>query len=363
MDDQSSPKPFHFIATIHPSIPVPYFNSDWTRHILGRNIIRHPLSGLNNFGFSCFMNSVLQCLSYSPGLSFFAEHLPNIIYETNLSRPCFLHHFGELCQSMRTYPSVSPHFFFTNLSLLCPDMKSGEQQDAHEFLFSLLNMFDQECECAFGKFDTAVRALFGGKLGEIRECQRCGTNLETESRFLDMKLTVENETIEECFQQLLGEQKSSEAFCRKCRRKRNFLNRYSVREAPEILIVTLMRFTSNGDKIEKAVNFGFELDLSQFVAQGVHELFELFAVLLHNGEEANKGHFLSYVKCADGVWYSADDSKVVKIGPKVVLLSRPYILFYKRKVIGLPIEPVMVTFGLSDEEEEQVEEEEERERE
>jgi ubiquitin carboxyl-terminal hydrolase 36/42 len=350
-------KPFRFRATTRGSLPVRYFNAEWTRVIIQQNVIKQPLGGLNNLGLSCFMNSVLQCLAYSPGLPFFAEHIPNIIYESNLGRPCFLHHFGELCKAMRSLNSVAPHVFFTNVHLVCPGMRSGQQQDAHEFLFSLLNMFDKECEQAFGrshgKFDTAIHAIFGGRLGEIRECETCGTDLDTESRFLDITLPIESNTIEGCFEQMLLAQGSSDCFCKRCRKQSSCSNRSLFRETPQVLIVTMMRFAANGLKIEKAVDFGFEIDLSPFVAKGVHPLFELFGLVVHNGHQLSHGHFSSYVKCSTGVWYSADDSRVVKISANTVLLSRPYILFYKRKEVSAPLSPVIVTFGLSDDSEDE----------
>jgi ubiquitin C-terminal hydrolase len=349
-------RPLRFLVTTRNYIPIRFFNSDWTKTIIQQNVIKQPLGGLYNLGLSCFMNSVLQCLAYSPGLPFFAEHIPNVIYESNLGEPCFLHYFGKLCKALRTLPTVLPNVFFANLQLVCPGMRSGVQQDAHEFLFSLLNRFDRECERAFGrshgKYDTAIHAIFGGRLCEIRECQRCGNLLETESRFLDITLPIESTTIEDCFRNLLSPQGSTaECACSKCRLTSSFTNRTLLREPPHVLIVTMMRFTRVGVKIEKAVDFGFDLDLSGFVARGACAQFELFGVINHNGHDLNRGHFLSYVRCENGVWYSADDSRVAKITPTSVLMSRPYILFYKRKA-GHLMKPVMVRFGVYDDEEE-----------
>jgi ubiquitin carboxyl-terminal hydrolase 36/42 len=300
------------------------------------------------------MNSVLQCLAYSPGLPFFAEHIPNIIYDAAVGHACFLHHFGELCRAMRALSSVPPQVFFANLAMICPGMKSGQQEDAHEFLLSLLNLFDHECERAFGpsheKFDTAVHAIFGGRLSEVRECQKCGTTLKTESRFLDVTLPLERGTIEECFEKMLLGQDQSECFCQKCKKQSSFSNRSVFLETPQVLIVMMMRFTRQGVKIEKAVDFGFDLDLSTVVDQGVHAAFDLFGMVIHNGHQLNHGHFLSYVRCETGVWYSADDSRVSKISSRVVRLARPYILFYKRKIPSVPLAPVIVTFGLDDDE-------------
>jgi hypothetical protein len=57
-----------------------------------------------------------------------------------------------------------------------------------------------------------------------------------------------------------------------------------------------------------------------------------------------------FVRCETGVWYSADDSRIVKILPNIALISRPYILFFKRKEVNPLMKPIIVTFGLSDDE-------------
>ncbi|OHT06400.1 Clan CA, family C19, ubiquitin hydrolase-like cysteine peptidase [Tritrichomonas foetus] len=345
-------RPIHFIVSSRNCVPIRYFGADWVNTIMKQNIVKQPLGGLSNLGNSCFMNCVLQCLAYAPGLAFFAEHIPNIIYEKNLGKPCFLHHFGEMCKALRMLPCVTPYVFYNNIEAINPGMKSGFQQDAHEFLFSLLNKFDTECAKAFGRahgsYDTPIYALFGGKLSETRTCQRCGNENVSDYRFLDITITIESNSIESCLEQFFKSEKLDSTYkCENCKKAGTCTHNIIFQETPQILIITMMRFTANGSKIELPVDFGFEIDLSSFTAKNVYPYFELFAVINHDGHELSHGHFSTFIRCENGNWYSINDSKVIKVPSKSVLMSRPYVLFYKRKPVRM-MKPIYVHFGLNE---------------
>lgn len=352
--EETKPKRFNYIVSSEALIPSKYFNEEWVNAIISQNPVSQPLAGLTNLGSSCFMNTVLQCLAYSPGLPFFAEHIPNVIYERNLGSTCFLHHFGELCKSMRTVKSVVPNIFFANIDKVGKGMRCGVQQDAHEYLFALLNTFDEECGKAFGKkhekYDTAIHALFGGKLVEHKICKQCNIDTCTESRFLDITLPIDSDTIEGCFECYLAPTKYDDDYkCPNCNVHSDFDNAFIIDKTPHVLIITMMRFKSLGVKNEKPIDFGFDLDLSPFVSNNTHPYFELFGVINHHGHEISHGHFACFVKTTSGIWYQSDDSKIVKVTSNTVLMSRPYMLFYKRKVLRPPMKPIFVTFGVPEE--------------
>ena len=351
----------NFVSPTRKVLPLTYFNEEWVKTIIKQGDIKYPLAGLANLGNSCFMNTVIQCLAYSPGLPFFVEHIPNLFYDKLIDQEFFLHHFGELVKDMKSSKSASPNIFFHNLPKICPGMECGYQQDAHEFLIALLNVFDSECAKAFsvthGYYDTAVHALFGMRLTGKRICMRCQNVVDVSSRLLDVALQLDYETIEDCFQSFMTPQISGHV-CDSCGQKSTFQEELQISHAPEILIVTMMRFASNGSKIERVVDFGLELDLSPFCTSDTTGVFDLFAVIVHNGHQMHKGHFMCYVMCSNGVWYSADDSKVLKTSTKNVLFSRPYILFYKRKT-ERAMKPIYATFGVPEDPSSTIVEEEE----
>ncbi len=47
------------------------------------------------------------------------------------------------------------------------------------------------------------------------------------------------------------------------------------------------------------------------------QLYDLYGVLVHHGHSVNSGHYICYVKAANGLWHLADDHRVTSVGEKV----------------------------------------------
>lgn len=59
--------------------------------------------------------------------------------------------------------------------------------------------------------------------------------------------------------------------------------------------------------------------------------------MVHAGYTTNSGHYYSYVKNSNGVWYCMDDSSVSQVSLSTVLSQKAYMLFYsKKEVIASP---------------------------
>ena len=360
----SSPEPEneHWIDVFVPEkmeIPPDYYNKEWAKELIEKNQIDEPFNGLHNLGNSCFLNSVIQCLAYTPGLEKFASTLPNVIYENCSGKPCFLHHFAQLCKAMRIMKDPAPHVFFANLNKVSPEMECGSQQDAHEYLFALINKFDDECTMNKGKalptINTPMHSFFGGTFLETKHCTMCGHTDQTSSKFLDITLPLDDDTIKKCFERNFNKERNigADYICENCKQTGSCTSKTIFAETPNILVVTMMRFTSTGVKNEKPVDFGLTLDLTDLCVPGVPAYYELFAVINHSGHQINRGHFTCFVKCHGNYWYNADDSKVVKDNFQSVLESRPYVLFYQKKT-ELLTKPIMVHFGIPTKEKKQM---------
>jgi hypothetical protein len=139
--------------------------------------------------------------------------------------------------------------FFENLQLVFPVMRNGEQQDAHEFLFSLLNRFDRERRGSL----TLPSMRYSASAISAASCSRRSRG------FLTSRSRSEHNN-----RRLLPPQGSTaECACTKCCRTSSFMNR-----TLHVIIVAMMPFPRICVRIEKAVDFGFDLDLSAFVAKG-----------------------------------------------------------------------------------------------
>ncbi|KAL9060507.1 MAG: hypothetical protein Q9206_001011 [Seirophora lacunosa] len=128
-------------------------------------------------------------------------------------------------------------------------------------------------------------------------------------------------------------------YCPRCKEHRRASKTFELWTAPDILVIHLKRFSSQGrlrDKLDVRVEFPVEgLDLSKRVAsqeEGRSPIYDLYAVDNHYGGLGG-GHYTAFAKnFYDGVWYEYNDSQVSrKQNPQAVVSSAAYLLFYRRR--------------------------------
>lgn len=300
-------------------------------------------AGLANLGNTCFLNSVLQCLSYTPPL---AAHLQSGLHSSSCKATGFCamcgleRHVREaLASNGRT---VSPNYLVKNLRCISRSFQSCRQEDAHEYMRYLIEAL-QKC-CSFEVFGgkSLIQSVFRGRLRSQVKCTRCSHCSNKYDPFLDLSLEVARA---DSLQKALAHFTATEVLdgdnkyhCSKCKTKVKALKQFTIDQAPPILTVQLKRFSSSGGfggKIDKKVHFDSNLDLRPFVngCEDEEIKYALYAVLVHSGWSTHSGHYYCYVHTGMDTWHLMDDSQVSQVSERSVLEQKAYILFYVRKNI------------------------------
>ncbi|XP_068457394.1 ubiquitin carboxyl-terminal hydrolase 2-like [Clinocottus analis] len=333
------------------------------------------LVGLRNLGNTCFMNSILQCLSNTPELR---DYCLRNVHRTDLNNnncttnAALMEEFAKLTQSLWTSVNnevISPSDFRSQIQRFAPKFVGCNQQDAQEFLRFLLDGlhnevnrvtvrpkvsvedFDHLSDDEKGKRmwnmylereDSKVVDLFVGQLKSSVTCTFCGFRSTVFDPFWDLSIPVAQKSsgevsLKDCLRLftkedvLDGEERPT---CNRCKTRRKCTKRFSIQKFPQILVLHLKRFSDSSirtSKLSTYVNFPLkELELREFASEcSERAVYNLYAVSNHSGN-ALGGHYTAYCKNpALGEWYSYNDSRVSPVSSSQVRSSNAYVLFYE----------------------------------
>ncbi|OMJ84054.1 hypothetical protein SteCoe_14925 [Stentor coeruleus] len=270
-------------------------------------------SGFKNVGNTCFLNSTLQCLLHTPPMH-------------NLSHSCSKG-FCIVCAVRRLYNSRSsvPEEFLMSIPRLSRQFQIGRQADAHELLRFLVDRIEPK---------DFKEKIFGGQLQSTVKCKECRYESVTNEPFFDLSLEVSGNDIEKCITDfcreeiLSGENRYN---CPQCKRKTVATKQFLIKTAPNILTIQLKRFTNQGKKDSRTVRFGETITLDSSLLYSQPIIYRLYAVLVHVGFGCRSGHYYSFIKAPNDMWFEANDSCISQASLSRVLSNNgAYILMYKR---------------------------------
>ncbi|XP_076968778.1 LOW QUALITY PROTEIN: ubiquitin carboxyl-terminal hydrolase 2 [Tamandua tetradactyla] len=332
------------------------------------------LAGLRNLGNTCFMNSVLQCLSNTRELR---DYCLQRLYVRDLSHSSSTHtalmeEFAKLIQTIWTSSPndvVSPSEFKTQIQRYAPRFVGYNQQDAQEFLRFLLDGLhnevnrvtvrpkshsenldhlpdDEKGRQMWRKYlereDSRIGDLFVGQLKSSLTCTDCGYCSTVFDPFWDLSLPIAKRgypevTLMDCMRLftkedvLDGDEKPT---CCRCRARKRCIKKFSIQRFPKILVLHLKRFSESRirtSKLTTFVNFPLrDLDLREFASENTnHAVYNLYAVSNHSGTTMG-GHYTAYCRSpVTGEWHTFNDSSVSPMSSSQVRTSDAYLLFYE----------------------------------
>ncbi|KAJ2908113.1 hypothetical protein GGI21_003210, partial [Coemansia aciculifera] len=275
--------------------------------------------GLHNLGNTCFLNAVLQCLTYTAPLAEYLltrEHSSSCRAGDSCILCKFESHVGRAL-SKRENSSISPKSIVGRLKLIAKHMRVGRQEDAHEFLRLLIESFQRSLLHGIDpKLDrrvqetTLMHHVFGGYSQSQVKCSRCNHESNTFEPLLDLSLDIQGgSTIAKALRSFTRPEvlaKDNRYRCEKCNKLVEATKQMSVYRLPRALTLQLKRFSSfGGGKISRFVEFPLSLNMKSYVSanspeRGPYE-YGLYAMLVHSGGSSRSGHYYSFVKSPAGV--------------------------------------------------------------
>ncbi|XP_039144611.1 ubiquitin carboxyl-terminal hydrolase 4-like [Dioscorea cayenensis subsp. rotundata] len=338
--------------------------------------------GLENFGNTCYCNSVLQALYFcipfrEQLLEYYANNKKQGDLEENLLT-CLADLFTQISSQKKKTGVIAPKRFVQRVKKENELFRGYMHQDAHEFLIFLLNelvdILERESKAAEGSLGpptpsemlnngqvwpqangvhkealvTWVHKSFQGILTNETRCLRCETVTAREETFFDLSLDIEqNSSITSCLKNFSSTETlnaEDKFFCDKCCSLQEAQKRMKIKKPPSILVIHLKRFKymeqlGRYKKLSYRVVFPMELKLNNTVDATDME-YSLFAVVVHVGIGPNHGHYISLVKSHDH-WLFFDDENAEMIDESTVQTffgsaqeftsntDHGYILFYE----------------------------------
>ena len=363
----------------HGIIPTPKFDRNIKPEVKNRNFAaiwgtsKKGLTGLRNLGNTCYMNSLLQCLSNFtlPSQYFIGEQFKNDLNRNSETNGEIAVEFAEVIRMLWSgqYKSIATYDFKRTVGKHCEMFRGTDQQDAHELLLILMEFLHQdvnlvrckvkipeqnnenmpEIEAAKRAWDmekkadqSFLRETFYGQQRSTLTCPHCGWKSVTYESFFELPLKLPAGNRRCSLMQLIETYLSQDEVpykCPTCKKERQCLKQFEIVKLPLILTISLGRFYNDGlsRKKQNFVDFGLtDINLGQF-ATGCHGRlnkyrdYTLYGISNHFGS-LESGHYTAF--CYSQVykkWYKYDDTEVYEMDATDVKSPAAYILFYSAK--------------------------------
>ncbi|ESO86253.1 hypothetical protein LOTGIDRAFT_220780 [Lottia gigantea] len=284
------------------------------------------MAGIENQGATCYLNSLLQTLLYTPE---FREALFQIPKEELGS----LEDRDKPGSKVRVIPLQLQRLF---TRLLLADKQSvstreltdsfgwngneqHQQHDVQELSRILFSAISDSLAGTSGQ--NLITNLYHGIIDNQITCSECGTCSGREEDFLDLALTISGydgleSTLSRYYQETESLDGGNQYQCGKCQKLVDAKKGARLKKLPPILTVSLLRFSYDFYKMERYKEVGefafpLELDMAPYMDKvGINrddEVYELFSVVIHQGS-AHGGHYHAYIRDIDnlGTWCSPE---------------------------------------------------------
>ena len=305
------------------------------------------LQGAKNFGNTCYINSVLQCLLKATPLgSALKTHNRHMCLAPK--EVCFLCLIRKIAEYGCEQADAVLRTLANNVAKL-GSFRRLCQEDAHEFFreivdnvnLSFYNSYVVEAEAqrspSLEQTTLPNRILSGWSQSEVR-CKECSTTSKVYQPFIDISVPLVHDTLQDNLRSVFSSDTLKEYKCDHCKKEVTAEKRTSLYSVPPVLVLQFQLFVHHGNngatmKHRKHVSYGHSLDVKEHIKNRnivTPTEYSLSGLVCHTGRSASSGHYTSFIE-QRGVWVSYDDSTARHVAPHLIPTLQPYMLFYLRR--------------------------------
>jgi len=342
--------------------------------------------GLANLGNTCFLNVVLQALRLSPPLcDIFLTNTPKIREESNKKSlleafQIIMRDFWRHNLAINAVPTLNPRGFHGAFIRTIADSGDdwhhyGQQSDAAEtiqYILSALhdatykkvkmivvgnsaNKYEDEYIKAIHSWDTffskeysPIIDNYNGQTQTEVICENCKTVSTRYEPWLMLKVplpggdnphrTTPEATLTDCLNLGFADENLDDYRCDACKTQGKAIIRNRISRLPDIIILTLKRFTNKMQKVAGKVAWDVDqFDFRPWMAfKGdpfnkiyVPPIYETTAIIEQQGSFRG-GHYRMYAK-QEQSWFEYDDNAIRNVPGETATSSDAYIAFLTRK--------------------------------
>jgi len=332
------------------------------------------LTGLQNLGNTCFLNSCMQAISNTEGINnVLSEKIA--LTEHNKEECLFLKEWVDLHQLMwKKNCIISPARFVKTVQHVAKrkdkELFTGfAQNDLPEYLMFTLDCFhnatsrpvtinitgtkqDERDELAIQCY-SFIKSEYEKGFSPILEnfssislstiTDEAGTTMSVKPEFLlALDLPIPNKravSLNDCFNEYCVKEAldgDNMWFNEKTNKKQVAYKCYTFWSLPNILVITLKRFNNGVRKIQALIDIPLsQVDLSEYVVGYNKDSFkyEVYAICNHHGSVYG-GHYTATVK-KNGKWFNYNDTSIKEVPENNVITNEAYCLFLKKKLSNI----------------------------
>lgn len=307
--------------------------------------------GLQNNGNICYLNSALQCILCIDSFREFILH-PDITLPKNVD---IFSELKDLCMKYED-PNISlantmmVKHIFGKYDLF---FRNNMQQDSHECLIRILDIIHEKgfgkgyqaqkmtelgpSEVAWNQYikifgGSPITDIFAGQLRSTLICRNCKQGRDSFETINNISLPFSSLSnvvdIVDCFRIFFSPENLEDMLtCDHCKMRTYTTKSMKISMYPNVLILNLKRFDSQGRHIRAMVEISENLI---FKSLGKNVNYKLKCIVNHFGSGLHSGHYMT-TTCQEK-WINIDDSNIYSVQDKKSILTSAssYVIIYER---------------------------------